>query len=87
LAASGITTGCAPTRFCPNGVVTRQQMASFLVRGLGLPPATRDFFTDDGASIHQDDINSLAATAITGGCGGTRFCPGEPVTRGKMAAF
>ncbi len=32
LAASGITQGCAPDRFCPNDTVTRDQMASFLER-------------------------------------------------------
>jgi glucose/arabinose dehydrogenase len=32
LAASGITKGCSSTRFCPNSVVTRQQMAAFLHR-------------------------------------------------------
>ena len=27
------------------------------------------------------------AEAITGGCGGGSYCPGNPVTRGQMAAF
>jgi len=35
LAASGITTGCAANRFCPNSVVTREQMAAFLHRAFG----------------------------------------------------
>ncbi|MDP8957725.1 MAG: S-layer homology domain-containing protein, partial [Actinomycetota bacterium] len=32
LAAVGITKGCGPGRFCPDGPVTREQMASFLAR-------------------------------------------------------
>jgi len=39
LAAAGITLGCNPPvndKFCPNVVVTRGQMAAFLVRALGL---------------------------------------------------
>jgi hypothetical protein len=32
-------------------------------------------------------IEALAASGITGGCGGGNFCPGNPVTRGQMAAF
>jgi hypothetical protein len=36
LAASGITTGCAPDRFCPAAAVDRAQMASFLARALDL---------------------------------------------------
>lgn len=35
LATAGITTGCAPQRFCPLQPVTRGQMAAFLHRGLG----------------------------------------------------
>ena len=36
LAASGITTGCGASNFCPNDTVTRAQMAIFLGRALGL---------------------------------------------------
>jgi subtilisin family serine protease len=38
LAASGITTGCTATRFCPNKIVTRGQMAAFLHRAEPLFP-------------------------------------------------
>ncbi len=43
LAAAGITKGCNPpdnNRYCPNSNVTREQMATFLMRGLGLTPIT-----------------------------------------------
>lgn len=38
LVAAGITTGCddSPPLFCPDGVVTRKQMAAFIARALGL---------------------------------------------------
>jgi hypothetical protein len=35
LALAGITTGCGGTGFCPEGIVTREQMAAFLYRALG----------------------------------------------------
>jgi glucose/arabinose dehydrogenase len=35
VAAAEITLGCAETRFCPGGLVTRDQMAAFLHRALG----------------------------------------------------
>lgn len=35
LSAAGITQGCSPTKFCPNDLVTRGQMAAFLHRALG----------------------------------------------------
>ncbi len=36
LAASGVTTGCTTTEYCPTQPVTRAQMAIFLARALGL---------------------------------------------------
>jgi hypothetical protein len=32
LRAAGVTHGCGGTNFCPNGIVTRGQMAAFLHR-------------------------------------------------------
>jgi hypothetical protein len=87
LAASGITTGCTDTQFCPNAPVTRGQMAAFLKRAYGLAPSDDDPFTDDEASVFEADINALAASGITTGCTETQFCPRNDVTRGQMAAF
>jgi Tol biopolymer transport system component len=87
LAAAGITGGCAPGRFCPKALVTREQMASFLVRAFGLGPTSTDFFIDDETSSHETNINRLAASGITGGCATNRYCPTAVVTRGQMAAF
>ncbi len=44
-------------------------------------------FSDDDDSVHEDSIRRLAAAGITSGCGETRFCPDQSVTRGQMAAF
>lgn len=88
LAAAGITGGCADGRFCPTAPVTRAQMAAFLVRALGLPPAAEpDHFDDDDGDTLEAAIDSLAEAGITGGCGPRRFCPDAPVTRAQMAAF
>jgi hypothetical protein len=62
-------------------------MAAFLVRALDLPITSSDYFTDDNVSIFEGDINRLAASGITSGCGTTSFCPNDNVTRGQMAAF
>jgi hypothetical protein len=32
-------------------------------------------------------VEALAASGITGGCGGGNFCPDQPLTRGQMAVF
>ncbi len=83
----GITVGCSPTLFCPDGLVTRGQMATFLSRALDLPPTSEDFFTDDEGNKHEQTINRVAEAGISFGCGGTNFCPNGLVTRAQMASF
>jgi D-alanyl-D-alanine carboxypeptidase len=88
LYASGITTGCAPDRFCPGATVTRGQMPTFLTRALGLRfGAGNDWFADDDGNGHEANIDRLFFAGITRGCGSGRICPNDPVTRGQMAAF
>ena len=89
LAASGITRGCTATTFCPDATITREQMAAFLDRALHLLSTSTDYFTDDaGSSIFEQNINRVAASGITNGCGRGKFCPTTPsVTREQMAAF
>jgi len=87
VADAGIASGCASLRYCPRNGVTRGQMASFLVRALNLPPATRDWFRDDNGTMHEGAINRLAEAGITGGCAAGRFCPTSYVTREQMAGF
>ena len=83
----GITTGCSATSFCPNGAVTRAQMATFLARAMDLPDATKDYFTDDETSHHEKNINKIAEAGITLGCTPTTFCPERQVTRAQLASF
>ena len=85
LVREGITVGCAPALYCPNGLVTRGQMATFLSRALDLPSTSTDFFGDDESNKHEASINRLAASGITSGCSPGRFCPDGLVTRAQMA--
>ncbi|MCP4305012.1 MAG: hypothetical protein GY788_09095 [bacterium] len=93
LAGAGVTKGCNPPvndRFCPDEVVTRGQMAAFLVRAFGLSGSYAPGFIDDDDSVFEADIEKLAAAGVTKGCNppvNDRFCPGDPVSRGQMAAF
>jgi GH25 family lysozyme M1 (1,4-beta-N-acetylmuramidase) len=87
LYGKGITAGCSATRFCPDGRVTRGQMASFLARALDLPKTSKDFFADDKGSTHEADINRLAKAGLTSGCSATHYCPDDPVSRGQLASF
>ena len=91
LAVAGITRGCSAhgTRFCPDDLLTRGEMAAFLSRALELPvPTGTDRFIDDDG-IFEADIEAIAAAGITRGCDkdGTRFCPDDPVTREQMSAI
>jgi hypothetical protein len=90
LAVAGIAGGCGNGLFCPDRDVTRAEMASFLVRafiGEGEFDPPPDAFTDDQGSVHAADIDRLASTGITRGCGEGLFCPDDPVTRAEMASF
>lgn len=88
LAATGITRGCADSRFCPEDPVTRGQMAAFLGRALGLPASDGSIdFSDTRGHTFESEIDRLASAGITRGCTDTRFCPNDAVTRGQMAAF
>jgi len=87
LAEAKITGGCGGMNFCPDSPVTRVQMAMFLDRALKLAPTSVDYFTDDNGITGEASINRLAAAGITGGCGGTKYCPASPVLRAQMAAF
>ena len=93
LAAAGLTGGCAssPLLFCPDAPVTREQMAAFIMRGLGEfdppVPGSQRFADVPPTSPFFAFIDRLAALGITGGCGGGNYCPTAPVTREQMAAL
>ena len=93
LAAEQISSGCGGGGFCPTTSVTRAQMAVFLLKALegstyAPSPATGSVFSDVPAGAFAASwIEDLAARGITSGCGGGRFCPANPSTRGQMAVF
>lgn len=94
IAAGGVTKGCNPPfndRFCPDLQVSRETMAAFLVRALGLNANTHPGFVDvPSGSLFEEDIGRLATAGITRGCNppaNDRFCPKDTVTRQTMAAF
>lgn len=87
-----VTTGVAPGLFEPSGLVTREQMASFLVRfveaaGGEFATDPPDAFPDDDTSSHEDNIDKLAAAGIAGGRADGTFGPRLTVTRAQMTTF
>jgi peptidoglycan/xylan/chitin deacetylase (PgdA/CDA1 family) len=92
--SAGIAKGCNPPhhdRFCPDGPVTRGQMAAFLVRAFGYDAGGgSNLFADDDGSLFEDDIDKLGTAGVTRGCNppvNDRFCPDGLVTRAQMAVF
>ncbi len=88
----GVADGKTPTRFDPNGRMTRAQLASFMARtldaaGATLPSSPPDAFTDDDTSVHERAINQLAALGVVQGRSSGTYGPGATVTRAEMATF
>ncbi len=89
----GITGGCGIGIYCPDNFISRAEMAVFLLKAkfgsTHVPPgATGAVFND----VHKGDfaadwIEQLYNEGITGGCGGGKYCPNDPVTRAQMAVF
>jgi PKD domain-containing protein/all-beta uncharacterized protein/beta-propeller repeat-containing protein/S-layer family protein len=93
MAVRQITVGCGSGNYCPTSVVTREQMAAFIIRALheaGYEPAVpagQRFLDVALTSPFARHIEEMAVRGITVGCGGGNYCPQATVTRGQMAAF
>lgn len=93
LAARGVTLGCGNGNYCPNDLVTREQMAAFILRAKGEfnppPPQSQRFNDVPPQNVFYSFIDRLAALQITLGCTPDHlmYCPSDPVKREQMAAF
>ena len=91
---NGVSAGCGSGNYCPVALVTRAQMAVFLLKGehggAYQPPACASTIYADvpcPGGLNVDWINQLSIEGITGGCGGGNYCPANPLTRAQMAVF
>jgi len=92
---AGITAGCGGggSVYCPDGAVSRAQMAVFLLKAehgfFHVPPPCAGVFADVACpgAFAVDWIEQLAAEGITGGCGNGNYCPDAVVNRAQMSAF
>lgn len=93
LAAAGIVQGKGPRAYDPDGIVTRDQMASLLVAAAEyrlqstLPAGEDYFYDDDDGNPHEPNIEKMAFAGVTGGVGPGLYGPLQPTGRGQMAAF
>lgn len=91
LAELEITPGCStgPLQYCPDGVVTRAEMAAYIARAFALEQGIPAGFVDTADNVHEASIDALATARITVGCATDplRFCPDEEATRAEMATY
>lgn len=93
LSVMGITRGCAsePARFCPHQIVTRGQLASFVVRAFELrgPTEPGQWLLHSFGGPHTAGPDVLPPADILRPCGAEppRYCPHHPTTRGQAATL
>ncbi len=54
---------------------------------LSTPPDTATFSDVPVGDLRRQYVEALAAAGISAGCGGGKYCPDDPVTRGQLAVF
>ena len=93
LARRGVVSGCGGGNYCPDASVSREQMATFVLRASRpelTPPACipPNLFADvPETSPFCAWIEDLARRGVVAGCGGGSYCPTAAVTREQMAVF
>jgi hypothetical protein len=92
LAAADIVVGRNPTTYAPAGTVTRDQMASYLVRALdwalgATHTASDSPFTDVAGNTHEQAIHTAFDLDLTTGRTETTYAPRTDVRRDQMASF
>jgi hypothetical protein len=98
----GITAGCGMDDFCVNGLVTRAQMAVFIITGIfrgasfnySPTPHFADVPASGPGSFGFKFVQAMYELGISSGCAKAvppatlpTFCPNESVTREQMAVF
>jgi hypothetical protein len=85
--------------YAPRAQVTRDQMAAFIRRALSWlddgdarnasapAPSDTSWFDDTEGSVHEPDIDALAAERIVAGFGDGEYRPRDIVFRDQMASF
>ena len=91
LAAAGITQGCDDSgNFCPNQPISREHVATMLVRAFDVSSTSARHFNDvSPGGTHTPSVHALAETGISAGCTVPLdgYCPHQTVTRAQAAFF
>ena len=91
LAELEITVGCTedPLNFCPDVMLRKAQVASWLARAFDLASEESQGFVDAVGSVHEANINAVVAAGVMEGCSTDpkKFCLDDGVTKGEMASY
>lgn len=93
MAVRQITFGCGGDNYCPLNPVKREEMAAFIIRGIGEfnppTPAQQRFADVPPSNLFYNFIDRMAVLGITSGCASNPplYCPGDFTNRGQMAVF
>ncbi len=92
LADAEVILGQPDGNFNPSGDVTRAQVASMASRAYFVAAGTAlamgpEAFTDDNGSVHEADINAVAAAGWVNGVGGGLFNPEGNATRAQFSSI
>jgi hypothetical protein len=88
----GIMTGKSDETFDPRATMTRGQLATAIARtmedaGYQFDANPPDKFSDDEGSVHEANINKLAAAGVLGGYSDGTFRPNTPINRAQVASI
>jgi len=98
IAGAGIMFGGPPTcpagvfNFCPNGVVTRADMAGYIFRAMHGPTTPPPVYANIYGDVTFNQYNAfyiqgITNDGITAGCGNGNYCPDAQNTRAQMSVF
>lgn len=90
LSQHGIVNGASETAFDPGGAVTRAQLATMLVRGLGMYTAADDgvdFADVPYKSFYQAYVSSARIAGLVNGIGDGLFGTDNPITREDLCVM
>ena len=86
-----ITVGCRedPLSFCPDVMLRKAQVASWLARAFDLESDESQGFVDAVGSVHEANINAVVAAGFMEGCSTDpkNFCLDDGVTKGEVASY
>ena len=86
----GVTSGCGGGRFCPDQPASRDVVAIFAARAMGLEitsPSTAPFSDVPADHFAAGAIKALVDACAASGCAADMFCPDRTTTRAELAAI